>query len=290
MTTSKPPWRSTVSCPLNPRALPGRLPFPGPWHARTPRNASCTDFRLRDRRFLHLHRSRAARHRAGRGGDSRGRRRTAKCRGASLPNVIHWGWRGAPAPSNPDRGELSPGPPITPAAPFSLSHDGGLDAAKSDIDRGDAAFRGSFRPQRGGAPPSEKKALGWLKSRATHVRHRGSFGGALVRLHRLDPQRRKSSIIPRPFEAGFSCSHWTIFSMTTSRPPWPSTVSWPLNPRALPGAGCDFQAPGIPEHPGTPPAPISLSETAGLAACGETGMVASLSGPVVAIRSGQPSR
>ena len=55
MTTSKPPWRSTVSCPRNPRALPGRLPFPGPWHARTPRNASCTDFRLRDRRSLHLH-------------------------------------------------------------------------------------------------------------------------------------------------------------------------------------------------------------------------------------------
>ena len=115
MTTSKPPWRSTVSCPRNPRALPGRLPFPGPWHARTPRNASCTDFRLRDRRSLHLHRSRAARRRAVRGGDGRGRRRTAQCRGASLPNVIHWGWRGAPAPSNPDRGELSPGPPITGA-------------------------------------------------------------------------------------------------------------------------------------------------------------------------------
>ena len=57
-------------------------------------------------------------------------------------------------------------------------------------------------------------------------------------------------------------------------------------PRALPGAGCDFQVSGIPEHPGTPPAPISLSETAGLAACRETGMVGSLGGPVVAIRSG----
>ena len=32
--------------------------------------------------------------------------------------------------------------------------------------------------------------------------------------------------------------------------------------------------------------PISLSGTAGPAACGETGMVGSLSGPVVAIRSG----
>ena len=44
------------------------------------------------------------------------------------------------------------------------------------------------------------------------------------------------------------------------------------------------------EHPGTPPAPISLLETAGLAACGETGMIGSLSGPVVAIRSGQRNR
>ena len=39
------------------------------------------------------------------------------------------------------------------------------------------------------------------------------------------------------------------------------------------------------ECPRTPPGPISLSEIAGLAACGETGMVGSLSGPVVAIRS-----
>ena len=50
VTTSKPPWPSTVSCPPNPRALPGRLRFPGPWHTRIPRNASCTDFHLRDRR------------------------------------------------------------------------------------------------------------------------------------------------------------------------------------------------------------------------------------------------
>ena len=87
-------------------------------------------------------------------------------------------------------------------------------------------------------------------------------------------------------EAGFSCSHWTIFSMATSRPAWRSTVSCTPNLRALLGAGCDFQAPGIAEHPGTPPAPIPLSETAGLGACGETGMVGLLDGPVVAIRSG----
>ena len=33
-----PHWPLTASYPLIPRALPGRLPFPGPWHARTPRN------------------------------------------------------------------------------------------------------------------------------------------------------------------------------------------------------------------------------------------------------------
>ncbi len=34
----------------------------------------------------------------------------------------------------------------------------------------------------------------------------------------------------------------------------------------------------MPEHPGTPPAPISVSGTVGPAACGETGMADSLSG------------
>ena len=29
---------STVSCPLNPQALPGRLRFPGSWHVRAPRS------------------------------------------------------------------------------------------------------------------------------------------------------------------------------------------------------------------------------------------------------------
>ena len=36
----------------------------------------------------------------------------------------------------PTRGELSPGPSITPAAPFSLSHDRSLDGARSDGDEG----------------------------------------------------------------------------------------------------------------------------------------------------------
>ena len=79
------------------------------------------------------------------------------------------------------------------------------------------------------AAPSESGALGLLKGRATScatsVRHPPLVSGPPIRRHVLDPRRRKSSIIPRPLEAGFSCSHWTIFSMTTSRLAWRSTVS-----------------------------------------------------------------
>ena len=82
--------------------------------------------------------------------------------------------------------------------------------------------------------PSESGALGLLKGRATscatYVRHPPFVSGPPIRRHVLDPRRRKSSIISRPLEAGFSCSHWSIFSMTTLRPPWRSTVSCPLNP------------------------------------------------------------
>ena len=90
------------------------------------------------------------------------------------------------------------------------------------------------------ASPSESGALGLLNGRATScatsVRHPPFVRWSPIRRHVLDPRRRKSSIIPRPFEAGFSCSHWTIFSMTTSRLAWRSTVSsCTLNPRALPG-------------------------------------------------------
>ena len=77
--------------------------------------------------------------------------------------------------------------------------------------------------------PSESGALGLLKGRATtcatYVRHPPFVRWSPIRRHVLDPRRRKSSIIPRPLEAGFSCSHWTIFSMTTSRLAWRSTVS-----------------------------------------------------------------
>ena len=77
--------------------------------------------------------------------------------------------------------------------------------------------------------PSERGALGLLKGRATtcatSMRHPPFVSGPPLRRHVLDPQRRKSSMFRRPLEAGFTCSHWTIFSMTTSRPPRGSTVS-----------------------------------------------------------------
>ena len=75
------------------------------------------------------------------------------------------------------------------------------------------------------ASPSESGALALLKGRATYVRHSPFVSGPPIRRHVLDPRRRKSSIVPRLFEAGFSCSRWTIFSMTTSRLAWRSMVS-----------------------------------------------------------------
>ncbi len=97
------------------------------------------------------------------------------------------------------------------------------------------------------ASPSESGALGLLKGRATScatsVRHPPFVRWSPIRRHVLDPRRRKSSIMSRPLEAGFSCSPRTIFSMTTSRLAWRSTVSsCTLNPRALPGR-LDFLTP-----------------------------------------------
>ena len=101
----------------------------------------------------------------------------------------------------------------------------------------------------GKEPPSEREAL-WLSKVCTiQVNNLVSVKYSPIQRHLLDPQRRKSSIMSRPLEAGSSCSHWTIFSMTTPRPPWRSTVSCPLNPRALPGVGWTFS---LPWHSRTP--------------------------------------
>ena len=54
---------------------------------------------------------------------------------------------------------------------------------------------------------------------------------------------------------------------------------FPVNPRALPGR-LDFLTPWHTRNPETPPAPISLSGTAGPAACGETGIAGPDSEPL----------
>ena len=137
MTTSKPPWRSTVSCPRNPRALPGRLPFPAAWHTRTPRNASCTDFRLRDRRSLHLHRSRAALRSAVRGGTA-GPAPHRAVQGSQPTQCNTLGLaRGSGPFEPPTGGELPPTPPSPPPLPspspgnFEPDSHPGLHGAKS---------------------------------------------------------------------------------------------------------------------------------------------------------------
>ena len=129
------------------------------------------------------------------------------------------------------------------------------------------------------APPSEREAL-WL-SVACHplMATPPSERVPPICCHLCDPRWRKLSIIPRWLRPGFSCSRWTVFSLTASRPAWPSTVSCPLNPRVLAGAGCVFPVPGMPEPPARPPGAIPFSGTAGPAACGEAGMAGSLSGP-----------
>ena len=84
--------------------------------------------------------------------------------------------------------------------------------------------------------PSEREALWWSKACATWVGHPPGVNGPPLRRHVLDPARWKSSILSRPFGAGSSCSHWTTSSMTTSKPPWPSTVSQSASDMACPQA------------------------------------------------------
>ena len=116
------------------------------------------------------------------------------------------------APSNPDCWGVSPWPPNHPR-------------------RG---VPGKLSTTTARAPPSERKALWLSKSRAIWTRRQGFFGGALLCLHRLDPQRRKSSIIPAPVKAAISASAWSTIPATASRTPLCSTVSFPPYPRALP--------------------------------------------------------
>ena len=115
------------------------------------------------------------------------------------------------APASKKGGSLPPPAPLSCGAPLrrargdtrgaaSLSFSA-ADAGNPCCPASDAAFRGSPPPQRGGGAPSEREALWVLKACATYVRHQVFVSGALIRRHRLDPQRRKLSTHPAPAEA-----------------------------------------------------------------------------------------
>jgi len=140
-------------------------------------------------------------------------------------------------------GSLSPLPP-PPGAPPRRAWRGGTREAQprfalSQPTRGIRANPCPIRLSRQGpdhsseGSPSEREALRWSKACATSVSHLLFVRGPPLRRHVLDPRRRKSSIISRPLEARFSCSHWTIFSMTTPKPPWRSTVSQSVSAMAF---------------------------------------------------------
>ena len=64
-------------------------------------------------------------------------------------------------PFEPPTGGSAPHvPPITPAAPFSLSHDRGLDGARSDSDGGDGPFGEAFDHNGEGLRPLREKRWG----------------------------------------------------------------------------------------------------------------------------------
>ena len=187
-----------------------------------------------------------------RGGDSgAGPQRVIKGSQPTQRNTL--GLARGSAPSNPDRGKFSPAP-ITPAA-----------------------FRGCFRPQRRGLRPLRERRCG-CRSHAPPGRATGVSSVARWSVYTaLTPRGgNRRSFQPR------------------TRPPFPPPPGRPyprphrgrrcVRPcpspriRELCRVGCRFQAPGIPEYPGTPPAPISLSGTVGPAACGESGMAGSLRG------------
>ena len=82
-----------------------------------------------------------------------------------------------------------------------------------------AAFRKSPEPQRRGVRPLRERRCGGQKHVTPQCHPPPSERVTPIRRHLLDPQRRKSSIIPGPLKFGFCCSNWWIFLMAASRPP-----------------------------------------------------------------------
>ena len=115
----------------------------------------------------------------------------------------------------PDRGERSPGPSITPAAPFSLSHDRVLDGARSDGE----AFDGVLTPLNPPALPGRLDVLtpwhtrtprnaSWTAFPLRDRRSRRLWGNRIGRLIRPDlggarwPSRQGSLWRERPRKGG----------------------------------------------------------------------------------------
>ena len=96
----------------------------------------------------------------GRGGDSGAGAATRNKGEPAYPMYDIGAGEGLRPLRTPDWGEFSPCPPITLAAPFSLSYDGGLDGPGSNTDGAAAPFRGSFRPQRRGLRPLRERCCG----------------------------------------------------------------------------------------------------------------------------------
>ena len=82
-----------------------------------------------------------------------------------------------------------------------------------------AAFRKSPEPQRRGVRPLRERRCGGQEHVTPQCHPPPSERVTPIRRHLLDPQRRKSSIIPGPLKFGFCCSNWWIFLMAASRPP-----------------------------------------------------------------------
>ena len=99
-----------------------------------------------------------------------------------------------------------------------------LDAANPCCPTSDAALRENPRPQRRGLCPLRGKRWGCHNHVTLRYPPRSERVTPLRR-HLLDPQRRKSSIIPGPLVEADCSSTWSTFTTTASKPPWRSMVS-----------------------------------------------------------------
>ena len=120
--------------------------------------------------------------------------------------------------SPPVRRSVAPGEGGDAQGPASLRVPA-TDAGNPCCPASGAAFRGSPPTTTARAPPSERKALWVSKSCHPSMSPPPSERVTPIRRHLLDPQRRKSSIIPRPLDTGHSCASSFITLRTALRLP-----------------------------------------------------------------------